>query len=124
MQIHQRKNLHATRTQVVQQTKSLQLVLVGMRSCSGAVAIQQPAQILLQVCVVNARVVEAQGLPAKAVRGVDEETHRPLQNGHAGRTRHPLDDHVLFHAAQTVKGEAVSLEDKSRRWECVLRKSF
>lgn len=83
-----------------------------MRSWSSCVTIQQPAEILLKVCVVDAWVIEPQGLTAKPIRGIDEESHRPLQNGYAVQSRHPLDDHVLLHTAQPIKDKAVNLEGK------------
>lgn len=64
------------------------------------------------MCVVDSWVVQPQGLATKPIRGIDEEPHRPLQNGHAVQPRHPLDDHVLLHSTQSIKDEAVHLEDK------------
>lgn len=75
------------------------------------VAVQQPAQVLLEVRVIDARVVQPQGLTTQTVGGIDEETHGPFQNGNTVQPTHPLDDHVLLHAPQTIEHKAIYLQD-------------
>lgn len=44
-------------TQIIEKSKSVELLLVGMRSFVAGVAVQQPVQVLLKVRVVNAWIV-------------------------------------------------------------------
>lgn len=65
-------------TQIVEKTKSIELFLVRMRPLVAGVAVQQPSQVLLQVSVVYAWIIQVQGFATEPVGGIDEETHHSL----------------------------------------------